>query len=94
MDFRSVLKRAQFSLDLFWATTIHKNQGLSLGRAIIDLGQKESPLGGLTYVALSRLRTMQCLYIKLMTWPRLNQLIKSKKVIIKQRLKEQQLKII
>ena len=59
MDFRSVLKRAQFSLDLFWATTIHKSQGLSLGRAVIDLGQKENPLGGLTYVALSRLRTMQ-----------------------------------
>ena len=88
MDFRRVLKRAQFSLDLFWATMIHKSQGLSLGRAVIDLGQKENPLGGLTYVALSRLRTMQGLYIKLMTWPRLESI--NKKVIIKQRLNEEQ----
>ena len=44
---------------LGYSTTIHKSQGLSLGRAVIDLGQKQNPLGGLTYVALSRLRTMQ-----------------------------------
>ena len=60
-----------------------------MGRAVIDLGQKENPLVGLTYVASSRLRTMQGLYIKLMTWPRLDSIIK--KVIIKQRLKEEQL---
>ncbi|KAL7290849.1 hypothetical protein TKK_0015583 [Trichogramma kaykai] len=47
----------QFPLKLAYACTIHKAQGMTLPTAIIDIGEKEFS-AGLTYVALSRVRTL------------------------------------
>ena len=53
--------RKQFPLIPAYAITIHKCQGLSLDRAIIDLSEKVfSP--GMAYVALSRVRTIEGVY--------------------------------
>lgn len=52
----------QLPLRLAWATTIHKSQGLSLDSALIDARAAREP--GQTYVALSRVRTLQGLHLK------------------------------
>ena len=45
----------QFPLRLAWAVTIHKSQGLTLARAVLDAGDHEWA-SGLTFVALTRVR--------------------------------------
>lgn len=52
----------QFPLKLAWAITIHKSQGLTFEKAVIDVANAFAP--GQVYVALSRVRTLNGLYLK------------------------------
>uniref|UniRef100_A0A158P537 ATP-dependent DNA helicase n=1 Tax=Tetranychus urticae TaxID=32264 RepID=A0A158P537_TETUR len=56
------LTRTQFPLIVAHAITTHKSQGLTLDKAVVDIGDKEMMLG-LSYVALSRVKTLQGLML-------------------------------
>ena len=53
----------QFPLRLAWATTIHKSQGKTFDRVVIDLG-RGAFAAGQSYVALSRCRTLDGITLK------------------------------
>jgi ATP-dependent DNA helicase PIF1 len=57
-----VAEFTQFPLRLAWAVTIHKSQGKSYDRAIVDLGPR-SFAPGQTYVALSRITALDGLFL-------------------------------
>ena len=63
-------ERQQLPLRLAWALTIHKSQGLTLPKAWIDIGKSERT-AGVSYVAISRVKTLSSCVIKPMTYERL-----------------------
>ena len=58
-----VAEFTQFPLRLAWAVTIHKAQGKTLDAAVIDLGSRAFAPGQ-TYVAFSRLTSLDGLYLR------------------------------
>jgi ATP-dependent exoDNAse (exonuclease V) alpha subunit len=58
-----VAEFTQFPLRLAWAVTIHKAQGKTLDAAVIDLGARAFAPGQ-SYVAFSRLTSLDGLYLK------------------------------
>ncbi|NNE29168.1 MAG: AAA family ATPase, partial [Saprospiraceae bacterium] len=59
----------QFPIKLAWAITIHKSQGKTFERVIIDMGRGAFEHGQ-TYVALSRCRTLEGIVLKKPLQPR------------------------
>ena len=55
-------KRKQFQISLDFAITIHKAQGLTLDKAVIDIGSREYSVW-LSYVWFSRVRKLEDLAI-------------------------------
>jgi ATP-dependent DNA helicase PIF1 len=54
--------RQQFPLRVAYALTIHKAQGASLDSAMVDIGEATFECGQ-AYVALSRVRSLEALYV-------------------------------
>ena len=61
--------RTQLPLRLCWEITMHKSQGQTLDRAVIDLGPKEA-CTGLTFVCLSKAKRLVDLMVEPMSFDR------------------------
>ena len=69
---------AQIPLIYAWAITIHKSQGITLENALIDIGSNVFEYGQ-TYVALSRVKSINGLYLSSLNYNKINANPKVKK---------------
>lgn len=79
----------QYPLRLAWAITIHKSQGLTFEKAIIDAGASFAP--GQVYVALSRLTSLKGLVLFSRIHPNAIQTDKRVLEFVQQEMPEEQL---
>ena len=77
---RQHLSRQQLPLQPCYAITIHKSQGQTLSKAVIDLGRAELA-AGCTFVAISRLKKLQDGLFEPMTYDRLLAIGRTKRLI-------------
>ena len=76
------MSRQQLPLKLAWAITVHKLQGLTLDRAVIDLGKKEFAVR-LSFVALSRVKRLHDCLLQPFAFERLKSLARNKNVQVR-----------
>ncbi|KAK3909608.1 ATP-dependent DNA helicase pfh1 [Frankliniella fusca] len=70
------LTRIQFPVALSYACTIHKSQGLTLEKAFINIGILKEMAPGLTYTALSRVKTLEGMLLEQISLQRIMSLNK------------------
>jgi ATP-dependent exoDNAse (exonuclease V) alpha subunit len=85
-DKHGTYSRLQVPLFLSWVITTHKSQGLTLPKTFIDLGQTEFA-SGLSFVAISRVRSLSDILINHFTFERLQRIKKCKR--LKERIDEE-----
>ena len=86
MDKGKHLSRQQVPLRLRYAMTIHKSQGQTLTQAVVDLGKSEK-VAGCTFVATSRVRSINDIVFEAMTFDRLKAIGRNKN--LQRRLEEE-----
>ena len=69
--------RQQVPLRLRYAMTIHKSQGQTLTKVVVDLGKAEK-VAGCTFVAMSRVRSIHDIVFEPMTFDRLEAIGRNK----------------
>ena len=85
--------RLQLPPKLAWAVTIHKAQGLTLDKVVVDIGKKEFSTG-LTFVACSRVRHLSDLaFARAFDYQRLANLANSQR-LIERRLEDTRLHLL
>ena len=75
----TVCSRLQIPLCLAWAITVHKSQGLTLEKARIDIGNREFA-AGLTFVALSRVHSLNNICLRQFSLDRLEHIKNCKRL--------------
>ena len=81
------LSRQQIPLRLKYAMTIHKSQGQTLPKVIVDLGKGEK-VAGCIFVATSRVRSIGDIVFEPMTFDRLRAIGRDKNM--EKRIEEEQ----
>ena len=81
------LSRQQIPLRLRYAMTIHKSQGQTLPKVVVDLGKGEK-VAGCTFVATSRVRSINDIVFEPMTFDRLIAIGRNKNM--QKRIEEEQ----
>ena len=71
--------RLQIPVSLSWTITVHKSQGLTLSKAIIDIGKKEYA-SGLSFVAASQVHALENILFKPFSFERLQRIKNSKRM--------------
>ena len=85
-----ICSRLQFPIYLAWALTTHKSQGLTLEKAIVDLGKKEFA-AGLSFVAISRVHSLKDLLLRPFSYERLERIKNCKRL---QERKEEEIRLL
>lgn len=87
---KTMYSRTALPISLAWGLTIHKCQGLTLPKVVVDLGDSDGNATGLSFVAMSRVRLLQDLLLKPFAMTRLTS-IAEKPPLQQRKLEEERL---